>query len=168
MSMEQMAGLALALVIMAIGMLGSILPGLPSTPIVLLAAVGHRLYFKETGPGTLVLALMLGVMLLSLVMDYLATMYGAKKLGATRRGIIGAVLGALVGLFFSLPGLILGPFIGAFAFEMAGGRETREAARAGAGATLGLFAGALGKLACCFAMIGLFVINVLYRSLSGS
>jgi uncharacterized protein YqgC (DUF456 family) len=168
MSMEQMAGLALALVIMAIGMLGSILPGLPSTPIVLLAAVGHRMYFKETGPGTFVLILMLGVMLLSLAMDYLATMYGAKKLGATKRGIIGAVLGALVGLFFSLPGLILGPFIGAFAFEMAGGRETREAVRAGAGATLGLFAGALGKLACCVAMIGLFVINVLYRSLSGS
>ncbi len=168
MSMEQMAGLALALIIMAIGMLGSILPGLPSTPIVLLAAVGHRMYFKETGPGTFVLILMLGVMLLSLVMDYFATMYGAKKLGATKRGIIGAALGALIGLFFSLPGLILGPFIGAFAFEMAGGRESREAARAGAGATLGLFAGALGKLACCLAMIGMFVINVFYRTLSGS
>lgn len=163
-----MAGLALALIIMAIGMLGSILPGLPSTPIVLLAAVGHRMYFKETGPGTFVLILMLGVMLLSLVMDYFATMYGAKKLGATKRGIIGAALGALIGLFFSLPGLILGPFIGAFAFEMAGGRESREAARAGAGATLGLFAGALGKLACCLAMIGMFVINVFYRTLSGS
>jgi uncharacterized protein len=168
MSMEQMAGLALALVIMAIGMLGSILPGLPSTPVVFGAALLHRLYFKETGPGTFVLVLMLGVMLVSLVMDYFATMYGAKKLGATKRGILGAALGALIGLFFSLPGLILGPFIGAFAFEMAGGRESREAARAGAGATLGLFAGALGKLACCIAMIGMFVINVLYRTLSGS
>lgn len=163
-----MAGLALALVIMAIGMLGSILPGLPSTPIVFLAAVGHRLYFKDTGPGGIVLTLMLGVMLLSMVMDYLATMYGAKKLGATKRGVIGAMIGALVGIFFNLPGLILGPFIGAFAFEMSGGRETREAAKAGAGATLGLFAGAIGKLACCIAMIGMFVVNVLYRSLSAS
>jgi uncharacterized protein len=166
MSMEEMAGLALALVVMAIGMLGSIMPGLPSTPIVFLAAVGHRLYFKETGPGTLVLCLMLGVMLLSLVMDYLATMYGAKKLGATKRGVFGAMLGALIGLFFNLPGLILGPFIGAFAFEMSGGRDSRESARAGAGATLGLFAGALGKLACCVAMIGIFVVNVIYRSMN--
>lgn len=165
MSTEQIAGLTLALIVMAIGMVGSILPGLPSTPIVLLGAVGHRLYFRETGPGNLVLVLLVGLTLLSLVMDYLASIYGAKKMGATKRGLIGAAVGGLIGIFFNLPGLILGPFVGAFAFEMAGGREAKESARAGAGATLGLFAGALGKLACCVSMIGLFVVNVLYRSL---
>jgi uncharacterized protein YqgC (DUF456 family) len=166
MSMEQIVGLAVAMIVMLIGLAGSILPGLPSTPIVLLAAVGHRLYFKDTGPGNLVLVLLAGLLLLSLVMDYLATMYGAKKMGATNRGVVGAMLGALIGLFFNLPGLIVGPFIGAFAFELAGGRETRDAAKAGAGATLGLFAGALGKLACCVAMMSLFLVNVLWRSLS--
>ncbi len=166
MSMEQIVGLAVAMIVMLIGLAGSILPGLPSTPIVLLAAVGHRLYFKDTGPGNLVLVLLVGLLLLSLVMDYLATMYGAKKMGATNRGVVGAMLGALIGLFFNLPGLIVGPFIGAFAFELAGGRETRDAAKAGAGATLGLFAGALGKLACCVAMMSLFLMNVLWRSLS--
>lgn len=166
MSVEELTGFVLALLLMGVGMLGSILPGVPSTPIVLIAAIAHRLYFKDTGPSTLVLVLMTGVMLVSLLMDYLSTMYGAQKLGATKRGILGAVVGALIGIFFGLPGVILGPFLGALTFEMSAGRETREAAKAGAGATLGLLAGALGKLACCLAMIGMFVVNVLYRTLS--
>lgn len=164
MSVEQIAGLAIALLIMLIGVAGSILPGLPSTPVILLAAIGHRLYFKETGAGNIVMVLLVLFVLLSLVVDYFATMYGARKMGATKRGMFGAMLGALIGLFFNLPGLVFGPFVGAFALELSGGREAREAARAGAGATLGLFAGALGKLACCVAMISLFLINVIYRS----
>lgn len=166
MSVEQIVGLALAMIVMFIGLAGSILPGLPSTPIVLAAAIAHRLYFKETGPGNIVMILLVLMVALSLVMDYLATMYGAKKMGATKRGVVGAMVGALVGIFFNLPGLILGPFIGAFAFELSGGRETRDAAKAGAGATLGLFAGALGKLACCVAMMSLFLVNVIWRSMS--
>jgi len=165
MSAEQIVGLALAMIVMFVGLAGSILPGLPSTPIVLAAAIAHRLYFKETGPGNIVMILLVLMVALSLVMDYLATMYGAKKMGATKRGVVGAMVGALVGIFFNLPGLILGPFIGAFAFELSGGRETRDAAKAGAGATLGLFAGALGKLACCVAMMSLFLVNVIYRSM---
>jgi len=92
--------------------------------------------------------------------------YGAKRLGATWRGAAGAIIGGLVGLFFNLPGILLGPFIGAMLFEMAGGREWKAASRAGVGATLGLLAGALGKLACCIAMTGLFTMNVVYRTLN--
>jgi hypothetical protein len=69
-------------------------------------------------------------------------------------------------MFFSLPGLILGPFLGATAFELAGGRPWQESGRAGLGATLGLLAGAIGKVACCVAMMGLFGANVVYRTLA--
>ncbi|MEW6306248.1 MAG: DUF456 domain-containing protein [Verrucomicrobiota bacterium] len=167
MTVEQIAGLTIALLIMCIGLAGSVLPGLPSTPIVLAAAVGHRLYFGETGPGNIALALLIGLMLLSVLMDYLASMYGAKRLGASWKGMLGAALGALIGLFFGLIGIVVGPFIGAMAFEMAGGREHREAARAGVGAMIGLLAGAIGKLACCVAMTGVFAVNVIYRSVNG-
>ena len=50
------------------------------------------------------------------------------------------------------------------AFELAGGREFNEAARAGLGAMIGLVLGAAGKLACCAGMIALFAINVASRS----
>jgi hypothetical protein len=166
MTTEQIVGLILALLVMGVGVAGSILPGLPGTPLVLVAAIGHKLYFGPTGAAWWVLTILAGFTAVSIVVDYAASVYGAKKLGATWRGAVGAIVGGLIGLFFSLPGILLGPFIGAFLFEMAGGREWRDASKAGVGATLGLLAGTLGKLACCVAMIGLFTVNVIYRSLA--
>jgi uncharacterized protein len=165
MTAEQIVGLILALLIMCVGVAGSILPGLPSTPLVLIGAIAHKLYFGPTGAAWWVLVILSVITALSLVLDYLASVYGAKLLGATWRGAVGAIVGGLVGLFFNIPGILLGPFVGAALFEMAGGRQFKEASRAGVGATLGLLAGTIGKLACCVAMIGLFTFNVIYRSL---
>jgi uncharacterized protein YqgC (DUF456 family) len=164
MTFEQIIGLSLALFIMLIGLAGSILPGLPSTPFILAAAVGHRLYFGSASASNLVLILLTVLTLFSLLLDYVASMIGAQKLGATWRGALGAVVGALIGLFFTLPGIILGPFLGALIFEMAGGREFDHAARAGVGAVLGLLAGAVGKFACCIAMLVLFTFSAVSRA----
>ena len=166
MTTEQIIGLIFVLLLMAVGVAGSILPGLPSTPLVLIAAIAHKIYFGPAGAAWWVLALLAMFTVLSLVMDYAASVYGAKRLGATWRGAVGAIVGGLIGLFFNLPGILLGPFVGAALFEMAGGREWKAASKAGVGATLGLLAGALGKVACCVAMMGLFTINVIYRSLN--
>jgi len=166
MTAEQIIGLSLALLVMCFGLAGSVLPGIPSTPLILLAAVGHRLWFGAASVGNWSLAILGALMALSLAMDYLASMAGAKKLGATWRGVLGAIVGGLVGIFFSLPGILLGPFLGALLFEMIGGREWKEAARAGLGAVMGLFVGALGKLACSTAMMGLFAFSVIVRSLN--
>jgi uncharacterized protein YqgC (DUF456 family) len=164
MTIEPYIGLTLAVLLMGLGTLGSVLPGIPSTPLVMIVAIAHRLYFGEHSASTWVLVVLGLIMLLSIVMDYLASMYGAKKMGATWRGVVGALVGATVGLFFGLIGIVLGTFAGALLFELAGGRENKEAMKAGVGATLGLFAGALGKLACCGAMMGLFLMNVIYRT----
>jgi uncharacterized protein YqgC (DUF456 family) len=163
-TIEQIIGLALAMLLMSVGVLGSLLPALPSTPIVLGTALLHRLYFGAASVSWPVLGLMVGLTLFALLLDYLASVYGAKRLGATWRGMVGAVLGALVGLFFSLPGIILGPFIGAAGFEVLGGRKSEEALRAGAGAVIGVFVGALGKTVCCVAMMTLFAFSVVGAS----
>jgi uncharacterized protein YqgC (DUF456 family) len=164
MTTEQIVGLALALLLMGIGMAGSVLPGLPGTPLILVAAIGHRLYFGDKGAGPVVLTVLVLLTVLSLGLDYAASIFGAKKFGATKRGIIGAVVGCLVGLFFGLPGVLLGPFLGALLFELIGGREFNESARAGLGASLGLLAGAAGKLFFCLLMMALFTANVIHRS----
>ena len=166
MTTEQIIGLCLAWLVMLIGVAGAILPGLPSTPIVWVAAIAHKIYFGPTGAAWWVLLILTLLTAFSLVVDYAATVYGAKRLGATWRGALGAVIGGIIGLFFHLPGLLLGPFVGAMAFEMVGGRDWKQSGRAGIGATLGLLAGALGKLACCVAMMGAFTVNVVYRSLA--
>src|SRR5256885_25754 len=125
-SAAQIIGLIIALLIMAIGVAGSILPGVPSTPLVLLSAIAHKLYFGDAGAGWIVISLLVAFTALSLVMDYAASIYGAKRLGATWRGATGAMVGGLIGLFFNLPGILLGPFLGALVFEMAGGRKFKE------------------------------------------
>lgn len=164
MTTEQIVGLSLALLVMLVGVIGCLLPVLPGTPIILAAAVGHRIYFGEHGPGWAVLAVLLVLTLLSLLFDQAASMIGAKKLGATWKGVTGAVVGGVLGLFFSIPGILLGPFIGATLFELLGDREFRDAVRAGTGATIGLLVGTVGKTALGLAMMLLFAVNVIQRS----
>jgi len=160
---KDIIALVVALVAMLLGCIGSFLPLLPGTPIVLVAAIAHKLIMNPRSVGWFALTILVGMTIFSLVLDYLASMYGAKRLGATRKGMIGAIVGLIVGLFFNLPGILLGPFIGAGLFEMMGGRAWKPAMKAGAGATLGMFAGAVGKLICCIIMTAVFTLSVLWQ-----
>ncbi len=164
MTAEQTAGLIITLMVMAIGLIGSVVPALPSTPVVLVAAIGHKVYFGDTGAGWFVMTLLVLLTVISLILDHLASAYGAKRFGATWKGIVGAIVGGIVGIFFSIPGMILGPFIGAALFELLGRRSLRDSGKAGVGAVLGLVLGVVGKLASCVAMMILFAMNVLGRS----
>jgi uncharacterized protein len=150
------------------GLVGSVLPGFPGTPLILIAAIGHRLYFGVTGASSLVLVILTILTVVSVALDFLAGMLGAKKFGSTWRGALGAVIGGVVGLFFALPGIVLGPFLGAMLFEMMGGREYDQAAKAGVGALLGLFVGIIGKFSIGVLMILLFAGNVILRSVHSS
>ena len=111
--------------------------------------------FVYVGAWTLVVLAVLT--LLTIGVDFWATMFGAKKFGASRRAVIGAVMGSIAGLFLGLPGVLFGPFIGAVIGEISSRGSLSEATRAGFGATLGLILGAAIKLALALSMIGIFV-----------
>lgn len=71
----------------------------------------------------------------------------------------GAGAGALVGMFFSLPALLLGTVFGAVAAERYIAKKSRrESLHAGAGAALGFVLSAAGRLVCGIGMVGLFVV----------
>jgi uncharacterized protein YqgC (DUF456 family) len=146
----------LAAVLVVVGVVGTVLPILPGVPIVfgglLLAAWADR--FAHVGTFTLVV---LGVLTaLALIVDFVAGVLGAKRVGASRYAVIGALLGTLVGIFFGLPGLLLGPFAGALLGELVAGGSLRKATGVGVGAWLGFLVGTVAKLGICFAMLGLF------------
>jgi uncharacterized protein len=162
----EIIGLSLALLIMLAGLIGSILPVIPGIPVILVAAIGHRLYFGAHSINDTVMVILIVLTLISIALDFLAGMFGANKFGATWRGAVGAIIGGIVGLFFNLPGIILGPFIGATLFELLGDREWEKAVKAGLGATVGLLAGIVGKFAIGVVMILLFTTNVILRSTS--
>lgn len=161
MSVEEMTGLGLAWLVMFIGLAGAILPGLPSTPIVLLGAIGHKMYFGDQGSSWWMLGFLTLLTVVSLVLDYVASVVGARKLGATKWGVIGAIVGAMVGLFFPPIGLFAGPFVGALALEVVAGRGLRDSTKAGFGAVLGVLAGALGKILFSIVMLGAFTVEIL-------
>lgn len=172
MTTEQIIGLILALLLMGIGALGSVLPGVPSTPLVLLAAVAHKLWFGENGVRWWIMLLLVLLTVLSMVFDYLASMVGAKQFGAGRRGRIGAIFGTVAGVivgffvggFGSFLGAFVGPLIGATLLERTASRPWREALLAGLGATIGVLAGAMGKVIISLLMILLFTADVVLRS----
>lgn len=143
------------------GIAGTVVPVLPGVPLVyagmLLAAWAD--HFQHIGVFTLAF---LGVLcLLALLIDFVAGLMGAKRVGASTRALWGATLGTLVGLFFGLPGILLGPFLGAVAGELSTGRELAHATRVGVGTWLGLLFGTLAKIALCFTMLGVFALRLL-------
>ena len=150
---------SVTLVLMAIGLIGTVLPIFPGTAVILAAAILHRIVLgaeKSIGwPSILVLLLLT---LASYAIDFAGGWFGARRFGATRWGMLGAVIGAVVGLFFGLPGLLLGPVLGALTGEIIGGKRLVPAGRAGWGALLGNVAALLGKLLIALAMVSWFLV----------
>ena len=147
----------LAGVLVVAGLAGSILPALPGVPLVfgglLIAAWADD--FRRVGWPTL---LLLGLLTLgSFAIDLAATAMGARRVGASKLAIAGAAVGALAGMFLGIPGLLLGPFLGAVAGEMLSHGELKQAARVGVATWAGLLFGTLAKLALAFAMLGIFL-----------
>jgi uncharacterized protein YqgC (DUF456 family) len=150
-----------AVVLMAIGLIGTIVPVFPGTTIIFGAAVLHRIAVGPTRSCGLSALIALAVLtLISYSLDAGAGYIGAKRFGATRWGVIGGLLGGLVGLFFGLPGLFLGPVIGAVGGELIGGKKLVKAGRAGWGTILGTLAGVIAKIVLGLAMVAIFVTNV--------
>jgi uncharacterized protein YqgC (DUF456 family) len=140
------------------GILGLVLPAIPGAPLVFAGLVfaAWAENFSYVGFGTL--AVLLVLTLLTFGVDLWATMFGAKKFGASKRAVMGAMIGAIGGLFLGVPGVIFGPFIGAVIGELSARRGLQDAARAGFGATFGLVLGVAVKLALAFAMLGIFLV----------
>jgi uncharacterized protein YqgC (DUF456 family) len=147
----------LAAFLVAIGLIGVIMPALPGTVLIfaglLLAAWSDG--FQRVGVPTMVILGALTVA--SYFVDIAMMALGMKRLGATRRAMAGAALGTLAGLFFGLPGIIIGPFAGAVAGELTAESNWRAAGRAGIMAWVGFLIGTIAKVGLAFAMVGIFL-----------
>ena len=161
--MSQLALVILVGGLMSIGLLGAVIPVFPSTPLILVGALIYAFFTDFREVTVWVLGALALLTFVSQLLDYLAAVYGAKKLHASRWGMAGAVLGAIAGLFGGgLVGIIVGPFLGAFAFELLfARRQVEDALRAGFGALLGSLGGMLGKLLIGLVMCGIFLWAVL-------
>jgi uncharacterized protein len=152
----------LAGILIVVGLAGTVLPILPGVPLVfagmwIAAATDH---YQHVGTFTLIVLGALTVF--ALVIDFVASIVGAKRVGATGRAIWGASIGMLVGIFFGFVGLLLGPFVGALIGELSSGSTMHQATRVGIGTWIGLLFGTLAKIALCFTMLGVFALAFIF------
>jgi uncharacterized protein len=148
---------ALAVVLVIVGLAGIVLPAIPGTILIFaglwLAAWADG--FTRVGAGTIVV---LGIVAVATYFVDVAMMaLGMNRLGTSRRALAGAAIGMTGGLFFGLPGLIIGPFAGAVLGELTAHGDLRRAGRAGVAAWIGFAIGTVVKVGLAFLMIGLFL-----------
>jgi uncharacterized protein YqgC (DUF456 family) len=150
------AWMLLAAVLVGTGIVGSVLPALPGVPLVF-AGLALAAWVEDFARVSGVTVAVLGLLtVLSLIVDFAASALGARRVGATKLAVAGALIGTFAGVFLGLPGLLLGPFIGAVAGELMSHGRMEQAARAGAATWVGLIFGTLAKLALVFTMLGVF------------
>jgi uncharacterized protein len=143
---------------LAIGLAGVVLPAIPGSALLVLGAllVAWAEGFTRVSGWTVAACALIG--LLIWLVDLAAGLLGAKAFGASRWAVIGAALGLVVGMFLGLPGIVLGPAVGAIVLEYARDPSFERAMKAGLGAFLGFVLGSAVKVALAFALVGVVVL----------
>ncbi len=145
----------LGILIIAGGLVALVLPMVPGVAIIYVGVLLLAWADDFTRIGPVMLFVLAGVMMVALVADNVASLFGARRAGASGWGVFGAGVGAVVGLAFGLPGVILGPAVGALAFEYMKNPNLARAGKAGLGGLLGFLLGVVAKCVFGFMMVGL-------------
>lgn len=152
----------LGAILLVVGVAGIVLPGLPGS--VFLAAgavvVAWAEDFTRVSGLTVAACIVLGAVIWAT--DFVAGLLGARAFGASKWAVLGAALGLLVGLFLGLPGIVLGPAVGAIALEYARDPNFDRALKAGFGAFLGFVLGSAVKVALAFVLIGVLALALVF------
>jgi uncharacterized protein YqgC (DUF456 family) len=160
--MEPQIYFAIAAILVVLGLAGTVVPVLPGILLVfgglLLAAWADG--FRHVGAVGLSI---IGVLaLLAFAADFVASLLGAKRVGASPLALAGAAAGGIVGVFLGIPGLIFGPFVGAVAGEYLARGRLVQAGKVGIGTWIGLILAAVAKVIIAFLMIAVFLTSYLW------
>ncbi len=141
-----------------LGLAGLLYPLIPSPVTLFIGLLLIAWAEKFTYVGGYTITAMFLLTVIAHVLDFIAGAFGAKKFGAHKRAVLGALIGSVVGIFFGFVGIIVGPFIGAMAGQLSVKRDINEASVAGFGAWIGFITGLAVKLSIGLSLVGLFLI----------
>lgn len=141
-----------------IGLAGTLLPLLPGTLLVwggvLLGAWIDD--FTRVSVGTVVIITVLAI--LAGVLEFVAGLMGAKRVGASKLALVGAALGTVAGIFMGLVGVLFMPLVGAAIGEYWSQKNQERAAKVALATWLGLIVGMVAKVVLSFVMVGIFLV----------
>ena len=161
-----------AIVVLIIGLIGDIIPGIPVTPVSYLALLlVHWTDRYSFSPKLLVIAGLLCAVIT--VLDYVVPVWGTKKFGGTKAGVRGSTIGLIVGILvlpmlgivlgpFGILGILGGPFVGAYVGEKMGGTPDEKAWRSAFGSFIGFLAGTFMKIVYTV-VIGFYVVKAIFE-----
>jgi uncharacterized protein len=159
---------------MIIGVIGSILPGIPGPPISYLGLL--LLQWTRFAQFSINLLIILAIIVLGVaILDYVVPVWGTKKYGGTRAGVRGSTIGLIIGVIllpllgivlgpFGLFGVLGGPFLGAWIGERYAGKDSRQAMRAAFGSFFGFLAGTFMKIAVSL-VLGFYFFRALLQAI---
>ncbi len=156
----------LVVVLIGLGLAGTVLPALPGTALVLGGIVLGAWIddFTRVGTGTLAVVAVLAV--LAWALDYAAGLLGAQRAGASRQALLGAAVGTVVGLFMGLVGVLFMPLVGAAVGEYLARRDEarahHQALKVGVATWMGIMAGLIAKVVIACTMVGIFVAALIF------
>ncbi|MCB9853291.1 MAG: DUF456 domain-containing protein [Phycisphaerales bacterium] len=150
---------------------------LPGTWLILLGAAGYDWHYGFERFGWKWLLMLGGIAILAEVFDGLAGALVAKKAGASRQAMIGALLGGFVGMLsLTIPipiigtviGGIIGCFVGAVVGELSVRNDYAASTRVGVSAVIGRVFGLFAKTAAAIVIAGMTVLLAGYAMFDGS
>lgn len=155
-------GTLLVGLVMLVGLVGVVLPGLPGTALVLAAGIGWAtLVVGSGGTRWVVLAVMGALFVLGLVLKYALP---GRQLGGRlpRRTLLLGAAGAVLG-FFLLPvlGLLVGGVLGVYVAESQRAGSQAEARRSTVAVVKAVGLGVLAELTAAVLMVGTWIVGVL-------
>lgn len=142
------------------GFVGVFVPIIPGTPLIYVSLL--IMQFLLGSPFTWTFLIIWGVVVAVVAtLDGLIPAEGARRMGGSRYGIYGCLIGALVGLIFFPPfGIIVGPIAGAFIGELISGRKSKSAWRAAMGSFVGYLVATVLKLSVSVVLTYYFYSNI--------
>ena len=143
--------------LLLLGLAGTLVPFLPGTPLIVVAALVHGIAYDWVPMTPWRLALLAALSAAGYVLHYVAGGLGARRAGGSMWAVAGALVGGVIGIFFGIPGLLLGPPLGAIGGELMRGGDVAMSVRAGLAAFVGMVAGAMANFALAVVMIGLLL-----------
>ena len=151
----------LCVILMVLGLAGTVLPVLPGTLLVWAGILLGAWIDDFTRISMITIAVITVLAVLAWALDYAAGWMGAQRAGASKQALVGAAVGTVLGLFMSLVGVLFMPFVGAALGEYLARKDHGRAAKVGVATWIGIVVGLVAKVVISFMMVGIFIAALL-------
>ncbi len=153
----------IALIVMCIGFLGVFLPGIPGTGLIFITALIYGIITKFSDITIAIIVIMGILTVVSVILDYASSIFTTKKAGASKYGLVGAVIGGIIGfIIFNIIGLLIGQFIGAVVGELIKKTDARKSIKIGFASFLGYIIGIVANSTIAVIMIVIFALKIIF------